>query len=133
MRSISIPSFILILGVSLVPADMEAAAESRVVKVGSQAPADASVRDIDVCAKKYKFIPTTIEVPVNTLVRIHLTAVDRRHGFEIKSFEGSCVKYKPGEPVTVEFYADKVGEYEFKCCNYCGLGHRKMKGKLVVN
>jgi cytochrome c oxidase subunit 2 len=105
---------------------------SNTIKIGTAAPADAPVKEIEVSAKKYEYTPAVIEVPLNTLARIHLKATDREHGFEMKSFKGSCVKFKPNEPATVEFYADKVGEYEFACCKFCGMGHGKMKGKLVV-
>jgi cytochrome c oxidase subunit 2 len=102
-----------------------------VKKIGV-APAGAPVKEVEVSAKKYEFNPATIEVPANTLVRLHLQATDREHGFELKSVKDSCVKFDPKVPATVEFYADKAGEYEFSCCKRCGLGHGKMKGKLVV-
>jgi cytochrome c oxidase subunit 2 len=104
----------------------------QVIKVGSPPPADAPAKEVEISARKYEFTPSSIRVPVNTLLRIHLTALDREHGFEIKSAQGRCARFKPGEPLTVEFYADKVGEYEFFCCKYCGLSHGKMKGKLIV-
>ena len=102
------------------------------MKIGNPPPADAVVKEIDVSAKKYEFDPALIEAPANTLLRIHLKAIDKEHGFEIKGIKDSCVKFKPNEPVTIEFYADKAGEFEFVCCKYCGFGHGKMKGKLVV-
>jgi cytochrome c oxidase subunit II len=104
----------------------------KVVKVGNTAPADAAVKEFEVCAKKYEFTPALIEVPANILLKIHLKAIDKEHGFEIKGVKDSCVKFSPAEPVTIEFYADKAGEFEFVCCKYCGFGHGKMKGKLVV-
>ena len=67
------------------------------------------MREIEISAKKYEYDPATIEVAVNTLVKIHLKALDREHGFEIKSIKDSCVKFKPNESATVEFYADKAG------------------------
>ncbi|MGH9427451.1 MAG: cupredoxin domain-containing protein [Terriglobia bacterium] len=103
-----------------------------VKKIGNPAPAGAPVKEIEVSAKKYEFTPAEIEVPVNTLLRLHLKATDREHGFELKSLKESCVKFKPGAPATLEFYADKAGELEFSCCKRCGMGHGKMKGKLVV-
>lgn len=103
-----------------------------VVKVGSAAPKGAAVKEIDISAKKYQFTPASIVVPANTLLKIHLKAVDHEHGFEIKGFKKSCVKFKPTNPVTVEFYADKPGELGFRCCKFCGFGHPNMKGKLVV-
>jgi cytochrome c oxidase subunit 2 len=110
----------------------ELSKNDKVIKVGSSPPADAPVKEIEVSAKKYEYEPATIEVPVNTLVKIHLKALDREHGFEIKSVKDSCVKFKPNEAATVEFYADKAGEFEFACCKFCGPGHGKMKGKLIV-
>lgn len=112
--------------------EKESSATEKVIKVGNAPPADAAVREIEVSAKKYEYDPASIEVSVNTLVKIHLKALDREHGFEIKSIKDSCVKFKPSESVTLEFYADKAGEFEFACCKYCGLGHGKMKGKLIV-
>ena len=103
-----------------------------VKKIGNPAPAGAPVKEIEVSAKKYEFTPAEIEVPLNTLLRLHLKATDKEHGFELKSVKESCVKFKPGAPVTVEFYADKAGEFEFNCCKFCGTGHGKMKGKIIV-
>jgi heme/copper-type cytochrome/quinol oxidase subunit 2 len=34
--------------------------------------------------------------------------------------------------VTVRFVADKAGTFEIACSEYCGKGHKKMKGQLVV-
>jgi cytochrome c oxidase subunit 2 len=115
-----------------VPLSAEQKVSGEVKKIGNPAPADAPVKEIEVSARKYEYQPTTIEVPVNTLVRLHLKAIDKEHGFEIKSIKDSCVKFDPQTPATVEFYADKAGEYEFKCCKFCGFGHGKMKGRLVV-
>ena len=103
-----------------------------VKKVGNPAPAGAPVKEIEISAKKYEFTPAEIEVPVNTLLRLHLKSTDKEHGFELKSVKDSCIKFKPEAPVTLEFYADKAGELEFNCCKVCGMGHSKMKGKLVV-
>jgi heme/copper-type cytochrome/quinol oxidase subunit 2 len=107
------------------------AADDVVKKIGT-APPDAPVKEIDVQAKKYEFTPSTIEVEAGTLLKIHLTATDREHGFEIKGIKDSCVRFKPEAPATLEFYAEKAGEYEVACCKHCGLGHGKMKAKLIV-
>ena len=104
----------------------------RVIKFGNPPSADAPVKEIEVSARKYEFTPSSIEVPARTILRIHLTALDREHGFKIGSTQGECARFKPGEPLTVEFYVDKPGEYEFSCCKFCGPGHGKMKGKVIV-
>ena len=124
---------VVVLGfLLLIPSTRADEKAGEVKKIGSPAPAGAPVKEIEVSAKKYEFTPAEIEVPVNTLLRLHLTATDKEHGFELKSVKDSCVKFKPGAPATLEFYADKAGELEFNCCKLCGMGHGKMKGKLVV-
>jgi cytochrome c oxidase subunit 2 len=60
-----------------------------------------------------------------------VTATDRRHGINIDGYDIDQT-LKPGEPTTIEFTADKAGTFEFKCSVYCGMGHQKMKGKLIV-
>ena len=124
---------VIVLGcLFLIPSARGDEKAGEVKKIGNPAPAGAPVKEVEVSAKKYEFTPAEIEVPVNTLLRLHLTATDKEHGFELKSVKDSCVKFKPGAPATLEFYADKAGELEFHCCKFCGMGHGKMKGKLVV-
>jgi cytochrome c oxidase subunit II len=93
-----------------------------------QAPA---VHEIQMTAKKYKFDPDVITVKKGDVVRLIITALDRKHGFKLKEF-GIDQELLKGTPTTIEFTADKVGTFEFKCSVFCGFGHGKMKGKLVV-
>ncbi len=93
-----------------------------------QAPA---VHEIQVTAKKYKFDPNVITVKKGEVVRLIITALDRKHGFKLQEF-GIDQELLKGAPTTIEFTADKVGTFEFKCSVFCGFGHGKMKGKLVV-
>ncbi len=57
--------------------------------------------------------------------------MDVPHGFKLKEF-GIDEKLNPGEEVTVEFIANKTGEFEFYCNVQCGAGHSDMRGKLIV-
>jgi len=36
------------------------------------------------------------------------------------------------QAVQVEFVAAQPGTYAFKCSDFCGMGHRDMKGQIVV-
>ena len=67
-----------------------------------------------------------------TRIIFQVTALDREHGFEIANAKDSCVEIKKGETATVEYMADKSGTVEFRCCVFCGFGHRGMKGKIVI-
>jgi len=82
-------------------------------------------------AKNYEFDPAVITLKKGEKVRLIITATDRDHGIKIDAFDINQV-LKKGDTEIIEFTADKAGTFEFKCSVYCGKGHRKMKGKLVV-
>jgi cytochrome c oxidase subunit 2 len=64
-------------------------------------------------------------------VKLVITAMDRDHGFKIDAFHISQ-KLLKRQPATVELTADQAGKFPFQCSQFCGLGHGKMKGTLVV-
>jgi len=89
-------------------------------------------RAIEMVASRFKFEPETLQVREGDRVRLTLRSTDTEHGFTIKKLNVRVAVPKTGEPVTVEFVADRPGTYEFKCSEYCGSGHGRMKGQLVV-
>jgi cytochrome c oxidase subunit 2 len=114
---------------------LTAAALLAVGAAGLGSPGDIPVappRSFELVASKYKFEPATVQVAEGDRVRLTLRSTDTEHGLEIKKLKVKVVVPKGGEAVTVEFVADKAGTYEFKCSEYCGSGHGRMKGQLVV-
>ena len=102
--------------------------------IAGQAPAvgqTPAVHEIQMTARKYKFDPDVITVKKGEAVRLIISALDRKHGFQLKEF-GIKQELLKGVPTTIEFTADKAGTFEFKCSEFCGFGHGRMKGKLVV-
>ena len=98
----------------------------------AQEPAAAgTAHEIKMTAKKYQFDPNTITVKKGERVRLLITALDRDHGFKLEAF-GINQKLKKGDTETIEFTADKTGTFPFQCSEFCGLGHGRMKGKVVV-
>jgi cytochrome c oxidase subunit 2 len=95
------------------------------------ASAPSDVHEIQMTAKKYEFNPNTITVKKGEHVRLIITALDRDHGFKLEAF-GINQILKKGDPATIEFTADKAGTFKFQCSEFCGFGHGRMKGKLVV-
>lgn len=93
----------------------------------------APVRDFDVVAERYEFIPSVIEVDQGDHVRITVRSADGTHGFAIKKFGVRAEIPRGGEPVTIEFDANHAGTFEIACWQYCGKGHPGMKATLVVN
>jgi cytochrome c oxidase subunit II len=87
--------------------------------------------EIKVTAKRFLFDPNVITVKKGDHVRLLITAADHDHGFKLAAFDIDQVIEK-GQTATIEFTASKAGTFPFQCSHFCGMGHGKMKGKLVV-
>lgn len=110
--------------------------------------ASSEVQVIEITAKKYEYSNSPIHLKAGTKVQLKITAIDHDHGFKIGSVpdgassgdkaglvfasEQECWLLKKGETTLIEFVAQTPGVYSFKCCHTCGLGHRGMKGQIVV-
>lgn len=104
---------------------------------------EQNVQVVEVTAKKYEYSPSPIRVKSGAKVQLKITAADHDHGFKIES-DGAkapglvfttpkdCWQLEKGQTTTIEFVAQTPGTYTFKCCHTCGLGHKGMKGQLVV-
>jgi cytochrome c oxidase subunit II len=120
-----------------------------VAKANPGAAQEQNAQVIELVAKKYDYSPSPIHVKAGSMVRLKITAVDHDHGFKIGvSPDGvnpsgkdglvfaspqDCWQLKKGETTTIEFLAQTSGTYTFRCCHTCGLGHRGMKGEMVVD
>ena len=87
--------------------------------------------EIQLTLRKYEFNPGSLRVRKGEQVRLILAAVDHDHGFQLDDFNVNQ-KVLKGTTVVVEFSADEVGTFQIRCSSVCGLGHRNMKGTLVV-
>lgn len=110
---------------------------------------DQEVRVIELAARKYEYSGSSVHVKTGTKVQLKITATDHDHGFKIATIpdgvdsNGSsglafaspqdCWQLKKGETTTIEFLAQTPGTYTFRCCHTCGLGHRGMKGQIIVD
>jgi cytochrome c oxidase subunit 2 len=92
----------------------------------------AEPRVIEIVAKRYAFVPSRIEVLEGETVRLVVRSADGTHGVQIKKFKVSEEVPRGSEPVTIEFTATAIGEFEIACAAFCGKGHEEMRGKLVV-
>ncbi len=89
------------------------------------------VREFEMTAKQFEFVPNTITVNKGDTVKLHITSTDVTHGFALPDF-GVSETLAPGQDVHVEFVADKTGTFTFSCNVYCGTGHTGMSGQLIV-
>jgi heme/copper-type cytochrome/quinol oxidase subunit 2 len=106
------------------------------------------IQVLEITAKKYEYSSSPVHVKVGTKVQLKITAADHDHGFKILavpdgalpngadglifSSAQECWQLKKGETTTIEFLAQTPGTYTFKCCHTCGLGHKGMKGQIIV-
>ena len=92
----------------------------------------AQPRKVEITAKKFEFDVSRIEMKVGETVELTLNSLDTKHGFECKELGIKKVTFESGKPASLTFTATKAGTYEFKCANFCGMGHGKMKGQIIV-
>ena len=96
-----------------------------------RATAPDQVRPCTVTASRYKFDPPRIEVFQNDLVKIELSTTDIPHSWTVDAYRIDK-RVSPGQPVTFEFRADRVGTFPFYCNLLTEDGCRQMRGELVV-
>lgn len=104
---------------------------------------------IEMTAKTYEFNPSPIHIKAGQTVELKVTATDKTHGIKINVVpDGAAAGAKPGleipkdeeclkldknQTVTIQIVAHDPGTYSFACCKLCGLGHKKMKGQIIVD
>jgi len=91
----------------------------------------SNVRIVEVESFRYSYSPNVIVVNKGEKIRIKFSTQDTEHGFKISEINFD-LKAKKGRPATGDFIAPKPGIYEITCSVYCGSGHKKMMGRLVV-
>ena len=119
---------IMLTGLALFSAVSSRTIAQDVSDAGTQT---GGVHEIHVTLRKYEFSPSSLHVKKGERVRLVLTTVDHDHGFKLDEFDINQ-KVAKGTTATVELTVDKAGIFQFHCSNVCGLGHRSMKGTLVV-
>jgi cytochrome c oxidase subunit II len=119
------------------------------LRTGRTLAQNQDVQVINVTAEKYQYSPTPIHVKIGAKVQLKIAATDHDHGFKIDTLpDGTapgrtsglifvsaqdCWQLKKGETTTIEFLVQTRGTYTFRCCHTCGIGHRGMKGQIVVD
>lgn len=90
-----------------------------------------TVRHITINATQFEYSPSTITINQGDVVQIQLVSDDVTHGFYLDSY-GVSTAAPPGHPNTVEFVADRVGTFRFRCSHTCGPLHPFMIGQLTI-
>lgn len=98
----------------------------------SVAQAQAPATRIAVDVRKFAFAPAEIRVKKGQVVTFVLSTTDFVHGFAIPDFNAR-VDVIPGKATELTIKPDKGGKFHLLCDNFCGEGHDKMSGFLVVD
>ncbi len=70
-------------------------------------------------------------VPLGRAVKLNISSLDVIHSFFLPAFRIKVDAVK-GMPTYAWFYADKIGDYDIECTEYCGAGHSAMVAKLKI-
>lgn len=73
-----------------------------------------------------------IDIPVNTKVKLELTAEDVIHSFWIPNLGGK-MDAVPGRTTYLSLQADRAGEFKGQCFEFCGDGHADMLLLVVAH
>ena len=84
-----------------------------------------TTKEFTIKAFRFGYTPDTITVDRGDNVRIKIDNTDTLHGIRIPDLG---IK---GDD-SIEFIAQKTGEFDWYCANICGDKHGEMKGKLIV-
>jgi cytochrome c oxidase subunit 2 len=81
--------------------------------------------------KSGKTVGAEFVVPVNTPVKLIMTSRDVIHSFYIPSMR---IKQDvvPGTYTTLSFTAEKLGDFQIFCAEFCGTSHSGMMAKMKV-
>ena len=104
---------------------------------GNCGDSDQNIKEFNMTASQYIYEPAEIVVKEGDKIKINIESTDVSHSFTMNDFndtDGNAINvFLPAnEKKMVEFVADKKGEFIFGCDVYCGIGHSKMLGKIVV-
>jgi len=98
--------------------------------LGATTNPDGSIT-VRMIAARYSFYPQQVEVPVDTPVTFRITSPDVLHGVHVP-FTNMSTMVVPGYVSEVTTTFPRVGEAQFLCNEYCGLGHDYMWSRLKV-
>ena len=104
----------------------------RAADPASPSPApERSMKYVNLFVEEWRWTPDTIRVKKGQHVVLQIESMEGKHAFYLKDYNLD-IPLEEGHRVKVEFDADKVGKFPWKCSRPCGDGCAKLRGTLVV-
>jgi cytochrome c oxidase subunit 2 len=86
---------------------------------------------VDITARKFEFSVKEVHARKGEPLTVVVSASDFVHGFSMPDFNVRA-DVVPGKPAKITITPAKSGRYVFVCDNFCGEGHDRMSGVIVV-
>ena len=118
-----------ILALFLLPALLGAASGSTSktsAQEGGQEP-----RVIAIAAKRFEFVPSTVQLKKGETVKLVFTSEDVTHGVFLRPLKIDA-DLTPGEAREFTVTPEAAGTFTAICHHFCGAGHGGMKLTVVV-
>jgi cytochrome c oxidase subunit 2 len=84
-------------------------------------------KEFTINAKNFEFDVKEMKVKKGDTVKVTLVNAEGNHAVKINGYNKDVQANK-----TITFVADKTGQFNYICSIFCGTGHDKMVGKLIV-
>lgn len=78
-----------------------------------------------------KITENDLVVPVGKPIKLNITSTDVLHGLFIPAYRVK-IDAVPGMKTYAWFYADKIGNFNVLCTEFCGSGHSNMTADLRI-
>ena len=88
-------------------------------------------RHLTLEARRFAFEPAVIRINKGDRVILELESIDVTHGVYVDGYGIEAVS-EPGRKARLDFIADRVGKFKYRCTMACGTLHPFMIGELVV-
>lgn len=95
------------------------------------ASAEPVTHQVTMTAGQFAYDPPVLRLNQGDRVILTLQAADVVHGFYLDGY-GLERRVEPGLPQKLEFVADRVGKFRYRCSVSCGTLHPFMIGELIV-
>ena len=97
----------------------------------ARAPADEPARTVDITAKRFEFVPSTVTLKKGETVRLRVTSEDVTHGLFLRPLKIDT-DIVPGKVQDLTVTPQAAGTFTAICHHFCGSGHGNMKLTIVV-
>lgn len=87
--------------------------------------------DVYILARNYDFGKYTLELERGKKYQLKLASKDMKHAVVVRELR-LMNRIKVGEIKTIEFTPNKAGTFNMICGEFCGIGHAKMVGRIIV-